>query len=133
MTKCKIIKIANEHIKIGSNSYEKLKTFQYLGSIVTNQNYIQEEIKCRLKARNLCYCSVQTFLSSPLLSMNLKIKINKTIILPVVLCDCEAWTLLLKEERRLRVFEKRILRQIFGTKRDENGEWRRLYNEELHE
>ena len=61
-----------------------------------------------------------------------KIKIYKTIILPVVLYGCEAWSLTLREECRLRVFENRILRRIFGTKRDENGEWRRLHNEELH-
>jgi hypothetical protein len=56
--------IANEHIRIGSNSYEKVKSFKYLGSLVTNQNSIQEEIKCRLKAENSCYYSVQTLLSS---------------------------------------------------------------------
>ena len=52
--------IANAHIKIGSNSYEKVKTFKYLGSLLTNQNSIQKEIKCRLKAENSCYYSVQT-------------------------------------------------------------------------
>ena len=56
---------------------------------------------------------------------------NKTT-LPVVLYGCETWSLTLREECRLRVFENRILRAIFGPKRDENGEWRRLYNEELH-
>jgi hypothetical protein len=61
-----------------------------------------------------------------------KIKIHKTIILPVVLYGCEAWYLTLREERRLRVFEKRILRRVFGPKRDANGEWRNLHNEELH-
>ena len=66
--------IANAHIKIGSNFYEKMKTFKYLGSLLTNQNYIQEEIKGRLKAGNSCYYSVQTLLSSRLLSKNLKIK-----------------------------------------------------------
>ena len=69
--------IANAHIKIGSNSYEKVKTFKYLGSLVTYKNSIQEEIKCRLKAGNSCYYSVQTLLSSTLLSKNLKIKIYK--------------------------------------------------------
>ena len=62
----------------------------------------------------------------------MKIKIYKTTILPVVLYGCETWSLTLKEESMLRVFESRILRRIFGPKRDENGEWRRLYNEELH-
>ena len=62
----------------------------------------------------------------------IKIKIYKTIILPVVLYGCETCSLTLREERRLRVFENWILRRIFGPKSDENGEWRRLHNEELH-
>ena len=66
--------IANEHIKIGSNSYEKVE--KYLRPLVTNQNSIQEEIKCRLKAGNSCYYSVQTLLSSRPDSRNLKISIN---------------------------------------------------------
>ena len=98
---------------------------------VANLNSIQEEIKCGLKAGNSCYYSVQTLLSSQILSKNLKIEIYETIILPVVLYGCEAWSLTLREKCRLRVFENRILRGIFGLKRDENGEWRRLHNEEL--
>jgi hypothetical protein len=71
-------------------------------------------------------------LSSRLLSENLKIRIYKTIILPVVLYRCETWTLTLKEVHRLKVFENRVLRRIFGPKRDEvTGEWRKLHNEEL--
>ena len=61
----------------------------------------------------------------------MKIKIYKTIILPVVLYGCEIWSLTLSEEIRLKIFENKILRQIFGPKRDANGEWRRLRNEEL--
>ena len=56
----------------------------------------------------------------------------KTIVSPVVLYGCETWSLTLREESRLRVFENRILRRVFGPKRDEKGEWRRLHNEELH-
>ena len=86
-------------------------------------NSIQEEIKRRLKLGNACYYSVQNFLSSSLLSKKLKIKIYRTIILPVVLCGCETWSLTMREERRLRVF---------GSKRDDvTGEWRKLHNEEL--
>ena len=95
--------LANAHIKIGSNSYEKEKTFKYLGSLLTNQNYIQKEIKSRLKAGNSCYYSFQTLFSSRLLSKNLKIKMYKTIILPVALYGCETWSLTLREEFRLRV------------------------------
>jgi hypothetical protein len=65
---------------------------------------------------------------------NLKIRIYKTINLPVVLYGCETYSLALREEYRLRVFEYRVLRKIFGPKRDEvTGEWRKLYNEELHD
>ena len=71
-------------------------------------------------------------LSSRLLTKNLKIKIYKTIILPVVIYGCETWSLTIREEYRLRIFENRILRRIFGPKRDENGEWTRLHNEKLH-
>jgi hypothetical protein len=71
-------------------------------------------------------------LSSRLLSKNLKIKIYKKIILSVVLYGCETWSLTLREECRLRIFENRTLRRIFGPKKDENVEWRRLRNEELH-
>ena len=71
------------------------------------------------------FCEEVAFSISVLLSKSLKIKIYKTIILPVVLYGCEIWSLTLREESRLRVFENRILRRIFGPKRDENGEWRR--------
>jgi hypothetical protein len=72
-------------------------------------------------------------LSPRLLSRNVKVKIYKTIILPVVLYGCETWYLTLREEHILRVFENRVLRRIFGPKSDEvTGEWRKLHNEELH-
>jgi hypothetical protein len=74
-----------------------------------------------------------SLLSSRLLSRNVKVKIYRTIILPVVLYGCETWSLTLREEHRLRVFENRVLRRKFGPKRGEvTGEWRKLHNEELH-
>ena len=77
---------------------------------------------------------MQKLLSSSWLSKNLKIKIYRTIILPVVLYGCETWSLTLREEHRLRVFENRVLRRIFGPKRDGvTGEWRKLHNEELND
>ena len=75
---------------------------------------------------------MKNLLSSRLLSKKLKINIYRTIILPVVLYGCEAWSLTLREERKLRIFENMVLRRIFGPSRDEvTGEWRRLHNEEL--
>jgi hypothetical protein len=94
---------------------------------------MHEEIKSRLNSGNACYHSVQSLLSSRLLSRNLKVKIYNTIILPVVLYGCEIWPLTLREEHRLRMFENSVLRGIFGPKRDEvTGEWRKLYSGELH-
>jgi len=114
-------------MKIDNISIERVEEFKYLGTKLTNKNSIQEEIKSRLKLGNACYYSVQNLLSSSLLTKKLKIKIYRTIILPVVLYGCETWSLSLREERRLRV-----LRRLFGPKRDEvTGEWRKLHNEEL--
>jgi hypothetical protein len=99
---------------------------------VTNKNLILEEIKTRLNLGNASYYSVQN-LTSHMLSKNIKIRIYKTIILPVVLYGCGTWCLTLKEEHRLRVFENRILRKIFGPKRNGVvGKWRKVHNEELH-
>jgi hypothetical protein len=95
---------------------------------------IQEEIKRRLNSGNACYHSVQNLLSSGLLLKNVKIRIHKTIILPVVLCGCKTLSLTLRKKHRLRMFENRVLRRIFGPKRDEGtGEWRKLHNEELRD
>jgi hypothetical protein len=106
----------------------------YLLSHSLHQNLIQDEIKGRLNSGNACYLSVQSLLSSRLLSKNLKIRLYKTIILPVVLYGCETWALALREKHRLRVFENMVLRRIFGPKRDEiMGEWRKLHNEELRD
>jgi hypothetical protein len=72
-------------------------------------------------------------LSSHLLSKNIKVRIYKTIILPMVLYGCETWSLTVREEHKLRVFENRVLRKIFGQKRDGvTGGWRKLHNEDLH-
>jgi hypothetical protein len=100
----------------------------------TNQKQIQEAIKMRLNLGNACYHSVQKLLSSSLLSKRVQIEIYKAIILPVVMYGCETWSLTLREEHRLRVFENRVLRRIFGPRRVEvAGRWRKLHNEELRD
>jgi hypothetical protein len=120
-------------MKIENRSFEDVAKFKHLGKTLTDQNQMNEEINSRLNWGNACYHSVQSLLSSRLLSGDVKVKIYRTIVLPVVLCGCETGSLTLREEHRLRVFENRVLRGIFGSKRDEvTGEWRKLHNGELH-
>ena len=115
--------------------FKKVEKFKYLGVTVTNTNDIREEIKRRINMGNASYYSLEKILSSHLLSKKLKVNAYKTIIdlLPVVLYGSETWSLTLREEHRLRVFENKVLRKIFAAKRDEiTGEWRKLHNAELH-
>jgi hypothetical protein len=113
----------SHNIQISNSSFERGVDFKYFGTTLSYQNSVQEEIKSRLKSGNACFRLVQNLLSSSLLSKNLKVKI----IFPVVLYGCETWSLTLREKRRLRVSENRVL--IFGRKRDEvTGESRKLHN-----
>jgi len=110
-----------------------VEEYKYLRTTLKNKNSILEEIKSKLNSGNHYYYSVQNLLSSSLLSKNLKIKIYRIIILPVILYRCETWLLTFREESRLRIFEKRVLRRIFGHERDEvTMEWRKLHNEEIN-
>jgi hypothetical protein len=107
--------------------------FRYLGITVTDENYVREEIKGRVNSGKACYHFVRSLLSSRHLSANIKIKIYKTVILPIVLYWCETLSVTLREAHRFGVSENRVLRRIFGPNREKvvRG-WRRLHNEELH-
>jgi hypothetical protein len=104
----------NHNINIDNKSFERVEDFKYLEASLTNRNSIHEEIKSRLNSGNVCYHSVQNLLSSRLLSKNTKIRVYRSMILPFVLYGCETWSLTLREEQRLRVFENRVLTRIFG-------------------
>ena len=116
--------------KTDISSLERAEEFKYLGTILTNKNSIQEEIKSRLQSWNTCYHSVQNLLSYNLLSKILKCKVYRTTNLPVVLYGCETWSLTMSEEHRLKVSENRVLRRIFGLKWDKviRG-WKKLNND----
>jgi hypothetical protein len=107
----------NHDIKIGNRCFENVTQFRYLGATVRNQNLIDEEIKLSLNSDKACYHSVQNILSSRLPTKNVKIRMYKSVILPVVLYGCQTLSLTLREEHTLRVFENRVLRKIFGKKR----------------
>jgi hypothetical protein len=114
----------NQNIRIANESFENVEKFKYLGTTLTNQNDVRDEIKSRLNSGNGCYHSIQNLLPSCLISKNLKIEIYRTVILRVVLHGCETLSLTLRKERRLRVFENRVLGKTFGPKREEDGSWR---------
>ena len=99
-----------------------------------HRHYFKSEAKNKAIVEMSLYQPLSWLNSTKGCCKNLKIKIYRTIILPVVLYGCEAWSLTLREERKLRGFENMVLRRIFGPRRDEvMGEWRRLHNEELND
>jgi sorting nexin-29 len=104
----------NQDIKIENRSFENGSLFKHMGMAVTNKNFIQDEIKRRLNSCTACYCLVQNLLPSHLLSKNVMVTIFRTIIFPVVLYGCDTCSLTLGEVHQLKVFEKRVLRKIFG-------------------
>jgi hypothetical protein len=108
----------NSNILIGSKFFGNVKQFKYLGTTIPNENSSHKEIKNRLKSENVRYHSMQNPLPSSLLIRNVKIKMYRTITLTFVLCTCETWLVTLREGRRLRVLENRVLRRICGPKRD---------------
>jgi len=111
-----------------------VEQFKYLGTILTNQNCINEETKSRLRSANTCNHLVQSLLSPSLLSKNIKITIYRTIILPDVLYGCETWSLTLSEVHGLGIFKIIVQRKIFDTKRDNVTRYRRrLQNKELYD
>jgi hypothetical protein len=108
----------NHNTETGNKSFEMVEQFQCLGTALTIQNCIHEQIKSRMRSGNACCHLVQSLLSSSLLSKNIKIKLHRNIIFSVVLYGCETWLLTPREECRLTVFKNRVLRELFGYEVD---------------
>jgi len=111
--------VQNHNIYTGNKAFERVEHFIYFGTYQMHQNSLHEEIKCSLQSGNACYYAVLNLLSSSLLSNNIRVKIYRSIILCVVLYECETWSPTVSEVPRLRVFGNRVLRKIFGPTRDE--------------
>ncbi|XP_013173707.1 PREDICTED: uncharacterized protein LOC106122315 [Papilio xuthus] len=112
-------------------NYYTLIIFKYLGCTITDTNTREEEINIRIHNALRCSAALHQVLVSKLLSRRTKIRIYKTVIRPILLYGCETWTLTLKEEEKLLVAERKIMRKILGPTLREDGSWRTRYNAEI--
>lgn len=110
--------------------YQRTNQFKYLGGIITETNEVAAEIKARVAAGNRCYFSFQKLLRSSVVTRHLKLLVYRTIIKPVVMYGAETWTLRKTDENLLKIWERKILRKIFGAIREDDG-WRIRTNAEL--
>lgn len=119
-------------LRVDGHEFEKVNSFKYLGVVISNKNTEETEIQNRLNLANGCFYALNKLMSSKLLSQTTKIRLYKTIISPILLYGAETWKLNKKEEKKLIVFENKVLRKIYGPVFEE-GEWRRRHNRELRE
>jgi hypothetical protein len=111
----------DEHLCCGQHKFENVKEIPYLGSQMNQTNSISSEIQARILSANRCYYADGEFMESRALNRRSKLKIHKSSIRPAVTYGCEAWTLTDRDEQHLGIFERRILRKIFGPVQNENG------------
>ena len=109
---------------------EPVKSFKYLGSIVNGNNSFEEEIKERISLGNKTFYANQDIFENELLTKNSKLWMYKTLVMPVVTYACETWVLEENIKPKLRVFERKVLRRIYGPTEEKNGTWRIKPNEE---
>jgi len=120
------------YLEVGPYKFQEVHSFTYLGSHVNWNNDISAEIQKHTLAANRCFHGLGKHLRSHLTSKNTKILLYKVLIRPVLTHASKTWTVSKINERRLSLFERKVLRCIFGVKQ-ENGTWRRRYNYELYE
>jgi len=120
-------------IEIEGMKIEEVNKTKYLGTTVTGDNLTEEEIKERNAASNRASFANQKLLQSKLISKKTKMKFYKALIRPVAVYGSECWVLTENIKQKLLVFERKILRRIFGPTQKANGEWRLKTNEELEE
>jgi len=120
------------YLEAGPYKFQVVHSFSYLGSDVNCNNDIGAEIQKHILATNRCLYGLRKHLRSHLTSKNIKILMYKVLIRPVIIYASETWTVSKANERRLSLFERKVLRCIFGAKQ-ENEIWRKRYYYELYE
>ena len=118
---------------MAEHKFEHVKELSKLGTQLNQTNSTNSEIHARILSENRCYYSCGKLVKSRALSRNLKLKIYKSLIRPAVTYGCDAWTLTTRNEQHLRIFERKILRKIFGPVQDKDGSWRIRMNHKLNE
>ena len=122
-----------EILVVDGDRLEKVTEFKYLGSTVTSQNCTEVELQLRIGAASRCSRALNRILKSRSLSKRTEIQVFTAIIRPILLYGCETWRMTKEMEHQIGVFERSIMRRIFGPVRDEEtGEWRWRHNEDLH-
>jgi len=122
------------HLKVDDYKFERVQSFKYLGAEINENANSHEEVKKRITAANRCYYSLMPLFKSRLLSIKSKITLYKVIVKPVTLYARSTWATTKSDEGKLGVFERKILRKIFGPKRNKsrvNGEYEVRGNREL--
>ena len=123
--------IRTSELIVGEQKFEVVQHFKYLGTIVTNDISLDIEIRYRISLENNCYHRLKHQLRSQFLNLRTKLNLYKTLLKPVLTYGSECWSLNRRNEEQLQVFERRMLRKIFGPICD-NGKWRIRYNSELY-
>ena len=129
--KCTRKQVKENKLEIDNMSFEAVQSFRYPGSYVNKNNTIEEEIKERIIAGNKAFYANRKMFQSKLLSKKTKLKLYRTIIRPILTYASETWVLKEKSRQKLMLFERKILRKIYGTTKESNGIWRIKTNEEL--
>ena len=124
--------IGERFMECNNYKFERVKDFKYLGSVITEDNNVEVDIKAKIAAGNRCYYALSQYLRSRTLSRKIKIQIYETVIKPVVLYGAETWVLTKKDEDLLSIWERKILRRIYGPVCID-GEWRIRSNQELRD
>jgi hypothetical protein len=122
----------SDHLRCGKYEFEQVKEFTYVGSQLNPINSTSSEIQARIHSGNRCYYAYGKLMKSRTLNRSSKLKIYESLIRPIVIYGGEAWIVTNRDEQYLRIFERRILRKIFGPVQNEDGFWRIRMNHELN-